>query len=129
MVKVQFCRDQPYARFIASGRLDLAEVVAAFQRWQAHPDFSPKVDLLWDLRACDWQPALEDFLLIRESILKQPRRLWRGKHIACVVDSATNAALIDAQFGAGPWPFVWRGFLNTKTAEDWLLSVKESSLG
>ena len=126
MVKVQFCRDQPYARFYASGRLDLSDVVAAFQKWHAHPDFSLRVDLLWDLRTCDWQPALEEFLLIRHSILKHPRRLWRGKHIACVVDSATNAALIDAQFGAGPWPFVWRGFLDFESAERWLSSVKEN---
>ena len=125
MVKVEYCRHQAFARFTAGERLDLSEVVAAFQKWHAHPDFSLKIDLLWDLRTCDWQPALEDFLLIRESILSHPRRLWRGKHIACVVDSATNAALIDTQFGAGPWPFIWRGFLNVESAETWLMTVKE----
>jgi hypothetical protein len=122
MVAVCYRIENQLVYFKADATLNLQGIIKAVQEWMAHPQFTSDANMLWDLRKSHWTPAIEEFFLVSDQIVEKINTVWHGDKIACVVTTATEAALIDTQLDTFAWNSSWRGFNSYTEAESWLLS-------
>lgn len=122
MVTQQYDEEHHLIVFDATGDLNLKAIILAIKLWRDHPNFADDINMLWDLHKCNWQIAIEEFLLISDQVVPKINQIWSGRKVACVVDSATEVALVDTQLGSLGWQANWRGFLSHTQAKNWLAS-------
>lgn len=120
MVGLQYDQEQNLAIFSAQGAIALRDIVSAVTRWIEHPNFADDVNMLWDLRGCNWQTAVSEFLLLAKEITNRVNDIWQGTKVAWLVDTETEVALVDAHLGTLGWRAMWRGFTRQQEAYSWL---------
>lgn len=121
MVKAEFNEDLGIMCFTLRGEITLSTLVRTALSWMRSDDFRPQAGALWDLRSSDWSRVNSEFAHVGPDIIAEINQYRPGHaRVAWVVDTATEASLIDSIYATQDWNSTWRAFTSTEAATEWL---------